>query len=62
MWDTKRQIIWIAAGLIFGTLVLYQEAHDETGRFDARYFAILEMLLIIIMGVMLTIYHKNSDR
>jgi hypothetical protein len=60
VWDTKRQIIWLAAGLIFGSFVLYNEAHDESGIFDPTYFAQLEMLLLIIIAVMFYIYSRKS--
>lgn len=60
VWDTKRQIIWLAAGLTFGSFVLYQEAHDEAGRFDPSYFAQLEMLLLIIIAIMFHIYSRKK--
>lgn len=60
MWDIKRQIIWLAAGLIFGSFVLYNEAHDEAGRFDPSYFAQLEMLLLIIIAVMFYLYSRQK--
>lgn len=59
MWDTKRQIIWLAAGLGFGTFVLYNEAHDEAGQFDSAYFTQLEILLLIILAVMFYIYGRG---
>ena len=59
MWDTKRQIIWLAAGLTSGTFILHQEAFDEAGRFDWKYFAALEMMLLTIIAVMFFIYSKN---
>ena len=29
MWDRKRQIIWLAVGLLFGTFSLYPVARDD---------------------------------
>ena len=60
MWDTKRQIIWLASGLVFGTFVVYQQAMDEDGRVGVKYFIILESLLLIIIAVMFYFYsHKK---
>ncbi len=59
MWDTKRQVIWLATGITLGTLVLYNEAFDEAGRFDRTYFIYLEMMLIGIISVMFFFYSKN---
>ena len=61
MWDTKRQIIWLVAGLSFGTFVLYNEAHDEAGVFDSSYFAQLEMLLLVIIAVLFYIYGRGRQ-
>jgi hypothetical protein len=58
MWDTKRQLIWVAAGLALGTLVFYGEAHDEAGKFDSGYFALLEFLLVIVITIMFYIYAR----
>lgn len=60
MWDAKRQIIWLVAGLSFGTFVLYHEAHDEAGRFDPTYFVQLEILLLVIITVMFYIYSRKQ--
>ncbi|MDQ1591254.1 MAG: hypothetical protein QOG71_1881 [Pyrinomonadaceae bacterium] len=62
MWDTKRQIIWLATAVIFGTFVVYQHARDEAEGFDPAYFALLEIILIIIIGTMFYFYSKNSDK
>ncbi|HYE13938.1 MAG TPA: hypothetical protein VD968_05815 [Pyrinomonadaceae bacterium] len=60
MWDRKRQIIWLGAGLVFGTFFLYPLALDEgTGRLDWQYFLQLETLLIVIIGVMFYVYSRK---
>ncbi len=59
MWDAKRQTIWLAAGLLLGTFVVYQDAHDEAGIFNYRFFAFMELLLLAIIAVMFYIYSKN---
>jgi hypothetical protein len=60
VWDTKRQIIWLATAVIFGTFVVYQHARDEAEGFDPAYFALLEIILIAVIGVMFYFYSKNS--
>ncbi|MEA2172880.1 MAG: hypothetical protein QOD00_472 [Blastocatellia bacterium] len=60
MWDTKRQIIWLVAGLSLGTFVIYQDAKDDAGKFDPKFFAFVEILLILIIIVMFYIYSRNS--
>ncbi|HZG52804.1 MAG TPA: hypothetical protein VEZ40_11780 [Pyrinomonadaceae bacterium] len=62
MWDTKRQIIWLSTALIFGTFVVYQHARDEADGFDPAYFALLEVILLIVIAAMFYFYSKNSDR
>jgi cell division protein FtsW (lipid II flippase) len=49
MWDTKRQIIWLVAGISFGTFIIYMDAHDELGRFEPSVFVFWEIILIIIV-------------
>lgn len=60
MWDTKRQIIWLAGGLALGTLIVYQDSHDEAGKFVPRFFAFMELLLLIIILTMFYIYSRKS--
>ncbi|HKP73071.1 MAG TPA: hypothetical protein VJT82_09040 [Pyrinomonadaceae bacterium] len=60
MWDTKRQIIWLATGIIFGTFVVYINARDEAEGFDPAYFALLEIILLIVIAVMFYIYSRSS--
>ena len=60
MWDTKRQIIWFAGGLLFGSFALYPIARDDAGRFNLQYFLQLETLLFIILCVMFFIYSRKK--
>ena len=60
MWDTKRQIVWLAAGLVVGSFVLYQDSFDDEGRFSLRFFLFLETLLVLIMSVMFYLYSKRG--
>ena len=59
VWDTKRQIIWLVAGISFGTFIVYMDAHDETGRFDRSVFAFWE---IILLAIILTLFYLYSRK
>jgi nitric oxide reductase large subunit len=59
MWDTKRQIIWLATAIILGTFFLYPQARDEMNVIDWPYFALLELILFIVIGVMFYIYSRK---
>ena len=59
MWDTKRQIIWLVAGITFGTYIIYMDAHDETGRFDRSVFAFWE---IVLLAIILTLFYLYSRK
>jgi len=60
VWDTKRQIIWLATGIALGSVVFYQDAFDEDGRFDVRYFLLLELLLLAVIGAMFYLYSRKK--
>jgi nitric oxide reductase large subunit len=60
VWDTKRQIIWLATGVVLGTFFLYPQARDELGVTDWSYFALLELLLLAVIGVMFYIYSRKK--
>ena len=64
MWDTKRQIIWLLAGISFGTFIVYQDARDEFGRFDGAVFVFWEMVLLAIIATLFYLYSrkKSGDR
>lgn len=59
MWDLKRQIIWLVAGVTFGTFIVYLDSHDEAGHFDGSVFAFWE---IILLGIILTLFYIYSRR
>lgn len=61
MWDTKRQIIWLAAAVTLGTFFIYPLARDEDGRTDWSYFAQLEVLLLVVIAVMFYVYSRKAD-
>jgi drug/metabolite transporter (DMT)-like permease len=59
MWDLKRQIIWLVAGISFGTFIVFKDAHDETGHFDPGVFVFWE---IILLAIILTLFYLYSRR
>ena len=59
-WDTKRQAIWLGAGLLLGTFVAYSDAHDEDGTFVPRFFIFMESLVLIIIAVLFYIYSRKK--
>ena len=60
MWDRKRQLIWLAAGLLLGTFWLYPLARDDAGQTDWQYFAQLEALLVLVISVMFYFYSRKK--
>ena len=61
MWDTKRQIIWLAVGLTVGTFFVYSAAYDDDRMFDRDLFMFMEALLVIIILVMFYIYSRKKQ-
>jgi hypothetical protein len=61
MWDAKRQTIWLATAIVVATFVVYREAHDETGRFDAGYFILLEIVFLAVIALMFYIYSRQKS-
>jgi hypothetical protein len=61
MWDRKRQTIWLATAVVVATFVVYREAYDETGRFDAGYFVLLEAVFLAIIGLMFYFYSRQKS-
>ena len=60
MWDAKRQAIWLTTALALATFVVYREAHDEAGRFDVGYFALLEIIFLLVIIIMFYIYSRTN--
>jgi flagellar biosynthesis protein FliQ len=61
MWDRRRQIVWLAAGLIVGTFVAFSDAHDEDGIFVPRFFVFMESLVMIIIGTLFYLYSRRKQ-
>jgi hypothetical protein len=60
LWDAKRQLIWLAAGIAVGTLVAYSDAHDEDGNFVPRFFVFMETLVLLIIGALFYLYSRKQ--
>jgi cell division protein FtsW (lipid II flippase) len=60
MWDTKRQIIWLVAGISFGTYIVFMDAHDEAGNLDRAVFAFWEVILLAIILTLFYIYSRKK--
>ena len=61
MWDIKRQIVWLVAGVSFGTFIVYQDARDEFGRFDPAMFVCLEIILLAIILILFWLYSRRKS-
>jgi hypothetical protein len=60
VWDTKRQIIWLATGITVGTFIVYLDAHDEAGRFDRSVFVFWEIILLLIILTLFYLYSRKQ--
>jgi len=60
MWDTKRQIVWLTAGIAFGTFIVYADARDDMGRFDPEVFAFWELVLLAIIATLFYFYSRKK--
>ena len=61
MWDAKRQLIWLAAGLALGTFVAFSDAHDEDGIFVPRFFIFMESLVLGIIALLFYLYSRKKQ-
>jgi hypothetical protein len=59
MWDTKRQFIWLVAGIALGTFVAFSDAHTEDGVFVPRFFIFMESLVLGIIALLFYVYSKR---
>jgi len=60
VWDAKRQLIWLVAGITAGTFIVYLDSRDEQGNFVLSFFVFMETLLLIIISTMFYIYSKKK--
>jgi len=61
MWDTKRQIIWLLAGISFGTFIVYKDARDEFGRVEVSVFVFWEIILLAIILTLFWLYSRKKS-
>lgn len=60
MWDRKRQLIWIAGGVLMGTYVAYSNAFTDEREFSLSFFLFMEMLILLIMGGLFYLYSRKN--
>ena len=61
MWDRKRQLIWIAGGLLIGTYVAYSDSFLDDGTFVPRFFIFMETLVVLIMAGLFYLYSRKRS-
>ena len=59
MWDKKRQLIWVAGGLLMGTYVAYSNSIDDDGTFVLSFFIFMETLILLIMAGLFYLYSRR---
>ena len=60
-WDRKRQLIWIAGGLIVGTYIAYSDSLLEDGTFVPRFFIFMEAMVLLIMAGLFYLYSRRKN-
>jgi hypothetical protein len=60
VWDKKRQLMWLAGGLIIGTYVAYSDSLLEDGTFVPRFFVFMESLVLMIMAGLFYFYSRRN--
>ena len=60
MWDKKRQLIWIAGGVLMGTYVAYSNAFTDEREFSLSFFVFMEVLILLIMSGLFYLYSKRG--
>jgi len=61
VWDKKRQLVWLAGGLILGTWVSYSDSFADDGTFVPRFFIFMESFVLLIMGVLFWVYSRKKQ-
>jgi hypothetical protein len=62
LWDRKRQLIWIAGGLIIGTYVAYSDSFTDDNEFSWRFFIFMEGLVLLIMAGLFFWYSRRQNK
>jgi cell division protein FtsW (lipid II flippase) len=60
MWDTKRQVIWLVAGISFGTFIVFMDSHNEVGQFEPAVFVFWEIVLLAIIVTLFWLYSRKK--
>jgi len=61
LWDRKRQLIWIAGGLIIATSVVYADSFTDDREFSLKFFIFMEGLVLLIMAGLFYFYSKRKS-
>jgi hypothetical protein len=59
VWDKKRQLIWVAGGILVGTFVAYSDSFLEDGTFVPKFFIFMETLVLLIMAGLFYLYSRR---
>jgi len=59
VWDKKRQLIWLAGGLLMGTYVAYSNSIDDDGTFVLSFFIFMETVILLIMAGLFYLYSRR---
>jgi hypothetical protein len=62
MWDARRQLIWLVAGVALGTFVAYSDAHTDDGEFSPHFFVFMESLVLGIIALLFYLYSRKSKQ
>jgi hypothetical protein len=60
VWDRKRQLIWIAGGVLMGTYVAYSNAFTDDREFSFKFFLFMEVLILLIMWGLFSLYSRKN--
>lgn len=59
MWDAKRQAIWLTTAIALVTIFAFREARED-GAFDPGYFALLEIIFLLVVILMFYLYSRKK--
>jgi len=59
VWDKKRQLIWVAGGLIVGTYIAVSDSFLDDGTFVWSFFIFMETMVLLIMAVLFYLYSRR---
>jgi hypothetical protein len=60
VWDKKRQVIWIAGGVLMGTYVAFSNAFTDEKEFSVSFFIFMEVLILLIMYGLFYLYSRKG--